>query len=79
MKSIQTEQHIPKAYKQNTTTGRKIFDILTPVRKTKNKNFQSPVLEIDFLFVSRAGSNIIKIPTFNEIRTSHPRFSHVKP
>ena len=38
----------------------------------KNKEFQPPDLEIDFLIDSGAESNIINIPTWNEIRTLHP-------
>ena len=37
----------------------------------KNKEFQPPDLEIDFLINSGAESNIINIPTWNEIRLLH--------
>ena len=38
----------------------------------RNKEFQPPDLEIDFLIDSGAESNIIKIPTWNETKTLHP-------
>ena len=41
-------------------------------RKPKNKEFQPPDLEIDFLIDSGAESNIINIPTWNEIKLLHP-------
>ena len=37
-----------------------------------NKEFQPPDLEIDFLIDSGAESNIINIPTWNEIKILHP-------
>ena len=42
------------------------------LREPKNKEFQPPDLESDFLIDSGAESNIINIPTWNEIRTVHP-------
>ena len=41
----------------------------------RNKEFQPPDLEIDFLIDSRAESNIINIPTWNEIKTLHPKLT----
>ena len=41
----------------------------------KNKEFQPPDLEIDFLIDSGAESNIINIPTWNEIKTLHPKLT----
>ena len=41
----------------------------------KNKEFQPPDLEIDFLIDSGAESNIINIPTWNEIKTLHPNLT----
>ena len=38
----------------------------------RNKKFQPSDLEIDFLIVSGAESNIINIPTWNEIKILHP-------
>ena len=39
----------------------------------RNKEFEPPDLEIDFLIDSGAESNIINIPTWNEIKTLHPK------
>ena len=36
------------------------------------KNFNHQILIIDFLIVSGAESNIINIPTWNEIKILHP-------
>ena len=41
----------------------------------KNKEFQPPDLEIDFLIDSGAESNITNIPTWNEIKTLHPNLT----
>ena len=41
----------------------------------RNKEFQPPDLEIDFLIDSGAESNIINIPTWNEIKTLHPNLT----
>ena len=41
----------------------------------RNKEFQPPDLEIDFLIDSGAESNIINIPTWNEIKTLHPKLT----
>ena len=38
-----------------------------------SKQFQTPDFEIDFLIGSGAESNIIKIPTWNEIKILHPK------
>ena len=45
------------------------------LRNSKYKEFQTPDLEIDFLIDSGAESNIIKIPTWNEIKTLHPKLT----
>ena len=39
---------------------------------------QTPDLEIDFLIDSGAESNLINIPTWNEIKILHPKFIHFK-
>ena len=39
----------------------------------KSKQLQTPDLEIDFLIDSGAESNIISIPTWNEIKILHPQ------
>ena len=44
----------------------------------KNKNFQSPDLAIDFLIDKGAESNIINLPTWNEIQTLHPKLKNLK-
>ena len=41
----------------------------------RNKEFQPPDLEIDFLIDSGAEANIINIPTWNEIKTLHPKLT----
>ena len=41
----------------------------------RNKEFQPLDLEIDFLIDSGAESNIINIPTWNEINTLHPKLT----
>ena len=41
----------------------------------RNKEFQPPDLEMDFLIDSGAESNIINIPTWNEIKTFHPKLT----
>ena len=47
------------------------------LRKPK-KRFQPPDLEIDFLIDSGAESNIINIPTWNDIKTLHPKLIPMK-
>ena len=44
----------------------------------KSKEFQPPDLEIDFLIDSGAESNVINIPTWNEIKTLHPTLISIK-
>ena len=44
----------------------------------KSKEFQPPDLEIDFLIDSGAESNIINIPTWNEIKSLHPILTPIK-
>ena len=53
----------------------KIWTILFPLEIPRSKEFQPPDLEIDFLIDSRAESNIINIPTWNEIKTLHPNLT----
>ena len=50
----------------------KIWTIPFLIESLKNREFQPPDLEIDFLIDSGAESNIINIPTWNEIRLLHP-------
>ena len=49
----------------------KIWTIPFLLESPRNKEFQPPDLEIDFLIDSGAESNIINIPTWNEIKTLH--------
>ena len=51
----------------------KIWTIPFLLEIPKSKEFQPPDLEIDFLIDSGAESNIINIPTWNEIKTLHPK------
>ena len=44
----------------------------------RSKEFQPLNLEIDFLIDSVAESNIINIPTLNEIKTLHPNLTPLK-
>ena len=53
----------------------KIWTIPFPIESPRNKEFQPPDLEIDFLIDSGAESNIINIPTWNEIKTLHPKLT----
>ena len=53
----------------------KIWTIPFLLESPRNKEFQPPDLEIDFLFGSGAESNIINILTWNEIKTLHPKLA----
>ena len=53
----------------------KIWTIPFLLESPRNKEFQPPDLEIDFLIDSGAESNIINIPTWNEIKTVHPKLT----
>ena len=53
----------------------KIWTIPFLLESPKNKEFLPPDLEIDFLIDSGAESNIINIPTWNEIKTLHPNLT----
>ena len=53
----------------------KIWTIPFLLESPKSKEFQPPDLEIDFLINSGAESNIINIPTWNEIKTLHPKLT----
>ena len=53
----------------------KIWTILFLLESPRNKEFQPPDLEIDFLIDSGAESNIINITTWNEIKTLHPKLT----
>ena len=80
----QTEKSFDKDKAKNLTTNHtyqniqkeqpreKIWTIPFLLESPKNKEFQPPDLEIDFLIDSGAESNIINIPTWNEIKLLHP-------
>ena len=53
----------------------KIWTIPFLLESPRNKEFEPPDLEIDFLIDSGAESNIINIPTWNEIKTLHPKLT----
>ena len=53
----------------------KIWTIPFLLESPRSKEFQPPDLEIDFLIDSGAESNIINIPTWNEIKTLHPKLT----
>ena len=53
----------------------KVWTIPFLLESRKSKEFQPPDLEIDFLIDSGAESNIINIPTWNEIKTLHPKLT----
>ena len=53
----------------------KIWTIPFLFESPRNKEFQPPDLEIDFLIDSGAESNIINFPTWNEIKTLHPKLT----
>ena len=70
---LEHKPHLSKYTKR--TTQRKNLDNTISLRKPRNKEFQPPDLEIDFLIDSGAESNIINIPTWNEIKTLHPKLT----
>ena len=53
----------------------KIWTISFLLESPRKKEFQPPDIEIDFLIDSGAESNIIIIPTWNEIKTLHPKLT----
>ena len=81
---IHTENSFEKDKAKNLTTNHiyqnipkeqpreKIWTIPFLLESPKNKEFQPPDLEIDFLIDSGAESNIINIPTWHEIKLLHP-------
>ena len=72
-KMLEYKSHLSKHTKR--TTQRKNLDNTISFGKSKSKEFQPPDLEIDFLIDSGAESNIINIPTWNEIKTLHPKLT----
>ena len=53
----------------------KIWTITFLLESPRSKEFQPPDLEIDFLIDSGAESNIINIPTWNEIKSLQPKLT----
>ena len=60
---------------QKKQPSEKIWTIPFLLEIPRNKEFQPPDLEIDFLIDSGAESNIINISTWNEIKTLHPKLT----
>ena len=56
----------------------KIWTIPFLLESQKSKEFQPPDVEIDFFIDSGAESNIINIPTWNEIKSLHPILTPIK-
>ena len=67
-------QNVPK----EPQPKEKFWTIPFLLKILKSKEFQTPGLEIDFLNDSGAESNIINIPTWNEIKTLHPKLIPLK-
>ena len=61
-------QNIPK---ETLLQNQKIWTVPLILESPKSKQLQTPELEIDFLIDSEAESNIINIPTWNEIKFLH--------
>ena len=57
---------------QKEQSREKIWTIPFLLESPKSKEFQPSDLEIDFLIDSGAESNLINIPTWNEMKTLHP-------
>ena len=56
----------------------KIWTIPFLLESPRSKEFQPPDLEIDYLIDSGAESNIINIPTWNEIKSLHPKLTSLE-
>ena len=72
--NAQTQKIFIKIYKKKQPRE-KIWTIPFLLDSPRNKEFQPPDLEIDFLIDSGAESFIIIIPTWNEIKTLHPKLT----
>ena len=72
--NAQKQKIFIKIYKKKQPRE-KIWTILFLLESPRNKENQPPDLEIDFLIDSGAESNIINIPTWNEIKTLHPNLT----
>ena len=73
-KCLNTNHIYLKIYKKQQPKE-KIWTIPFLLESPRSKEFQPPDLEIDFLIDSGAESNIINIPTWNEIKTLHPKLT----
>ena len=58
--------------KQKEQPREKIWTVPLLLESPRSKEFEPPDLEFDFLIDSGAESNLINIPTWNEIKTLHP-------
>ena len=67
---LKHETYLSKHTKRSTK--RKIWTIPLLLESPRSKELEPPDLEIDFLIDSGAESNMINIPTWNEIKTLHP-------
>ena len=65
-------KHTKKSTKKNLDNS------ISLTKSKKSIEFQPPDLEIDFLIDSGAESNIINIPTWNEIKILHPKLVTLK-
>ena len=74
---FQYKSYLPKHTKRATKIKKKLEKSIS-LRKSKKFKFQPPDLKIDFLIDSGAESNIINIPTWNEIKILHPKLTPVK-
>ena len=66
---LKHDTYLSKHTKKQPIT--KIWTIPLHLGSPRSKKFQPPDLEIDFLIDSGAESNIVNIPTWNEIKTLH--------
>ena len=73
---FQYKTHLPKRTKR--TTKRKNWTDPFILESPKSKEFIPPDLEIDFSIDSAAESNIINIPTWNEMKIFHPKLIPLK-
>ena len=69
---LEYKPHLSK-YTKRTTQRKKFGQYHFSLESPRNKEFQPPDLEIDFLIDSGAESNIINIPTWNEIKNFTPK------
>ena len=74
---LKNKPHLPK-YTKKKQPREKNWTIPFILESPKSKKFQPPDLEIEFLIDSGAESNIIDLPTWNEIKTLHPNLIPMK-